>query len=644
MVMTLLDALKESPSFFNIGITQLQEAVLSSEEQTYRQATSRDEYVYFINEKIKKIKAVSKQKFEFKSKCAMGPESSGESSMYNYQPNRRAQAPQQYQEGMSPHADTKSAYTTKVAGQQMYIPDHNRQRYDQTFVGHDAGAKHDPLGSGAGQHSMHMPYQPYPHHSPRQGMGASPGSSQAEVRNMRASRTSSYGTSSPFFNGQTAQINECAQFNPQYQQSPASNIPIADPAVYNEYSANRSYIGNVNNHRKQAPAACYGSQASLYQRPVTAMSSSGAYHSSLYRDPFFPAQSTAEKSTKGAPTSMGAIRDPGAAPMGSVPESPLNFNMSFSNSFITDRSMQSAPNRQAEEYSGGFSSQYQPKQAKSPAARSPRGQTAGKRPLGPEYPGRDQPAKGMQGFHMPDEPREENSEAAYQRPNQAAHLRAAHELANKPFGAGLPERFSKIQDSEKFEHHAGCYTGGQASSGPGMDSGERKACRADMQYGPLGSKDPSPTAAEDPSRQIFDEYKDFFMVSPKMQFEKRRSPVDDAMSFPDELSQFIRTNELSLLKLSDPAGWKRDFEIVEAAAQREKVSGRQPGAEVKLIEMQRKYIDFPFLRPEQLSSYIELRRPKVNYDECLQKSVGAFESMKATNSNATLHLSSENDE
>lgn len=67
MIIKLIEALRESPSFGAISLTQLKEAVLNSEHQTFQQARSMDEYVYYINEKLKKIRQASSQRFEFQS-------------------------------------------------------------------------------------------------------------------------------------------------------------------------------------------------------------------------------------------------------------------------------------------------------------------------------------------------------------------------------------------------------------------------------------------------------------------------------------------------------------------------------------------------------------------------------------------------
>lgn len=67
MIIKLIEALRVSPSFGAISLAQLKEAVLNSEHQTFQQAKSMDEYVFYINEKLKKIKQSAPQRFEFKS-------------------------------------------------------------------------------------------------------------------------------------------------------------------------------------------------------------------------------------------------------------------------------------------------------------------------------------------------------------------------------------------------------------------------------------------------------------------------------------------------------------------------------------------------------------------------------------------------
>lgn len=65
MIMKLIQAVKESPSFCEISDRQLKEAVLNSENKTYEQSKNKDEYIYYISEKLRKIKQNSGTRFEF---------------------------------------------------------------------------------------------------------------------------------------------------------------------------------------------------------------------------------------------------------------------------------------------------------------------------------------------------------------------------------------------------------------------------------------------------------------------------------------------------------------------------------------------------------------------------------------------------
>lgn len=67
MILILIEALKESPSFCDISDSQLKEAVLNSEHQTFQQSKSKDEYIYHINEKLRKIKQSSIQRFDIQN-------------------------------------------------------------------------------------------------------------------------------------------------------------------------------------------------------------------------------------------------------------------------------------------------------------------------------------------------------------------------------------------------------------------------------------------------------------------------------------------------------------------------------------------------------------------------------------------------
>lgn len=64
IILKLIEALKESQSFQNIDISQIKEAVLKSEHLTFEQSKNKDEYLYFINEKMKKIQQNSSQRFD----------------------------------------------------------------------------------------------------------------------------------------------------------------------------------------------------------------------------------------------------------------------------------------------------------------------------------------------------------------------------------------------------------------------------------------------------------------------------------------------------------------------------------------------------------------------------------------------------
>lgn len=55
MIIKLIEALKQSPKFINIPNSKLKEAVLNSELQTFESSKNRDQYIYYINEKLKKI-------------------------------------------------------------------------------------------------------------------------------------------------------------------------------------------------------------------------------------------------------------------------------------------------------------------------------------------------------------------------------------------------------------------------------------------------------------------------------------------------------------------------------------------------------------------------------------------------------------
>ncbi|KAM0679726.1 hypothetical protein GINT2_002136 [Glugoides intestinalis] len=67
MILILIKALKESSSFSDISDSQLKEAVLNSEHQTFQQSKSKEEYIYHINEKLRKIKQSSIQRFDIQN-------------------------------------------------------------------------------------------------------------------------------------------------------------------------------------------------------------------------------------------------------------------------------------------------------------------------------------------------------------------------------------------------------------------------------------------------------------------------------------------------------------------------------------------------------------------------------------------------
>lgn len=78
MIIKLIEALKDSPSFCNISDSQLNEAVLNSEHQTFQLCKSKEEYMAHINEKLRKIK---------QSSIIKGEDKGGEERM-NYNKNK----------------------------------------------------------------------------------------------------------------------------------------------------------------------------------------------------------------------------------------------------------------------------------------------------------------------------------------------------------------------------------------------------------------------------------------------------------------------------------------------------------------------------------------------------------------------------
>ncbi|KAI5148166.1 hypothetical protein ENBRE01_0154 [Enteropsectra breve] len=59
MIITLIETLKDSPSFCNIQFEQIKEAVLNCEQQIYGMCNNKEQYVFAIQEKLRKIKGTA---------------------------------------------------------------------------------------------------------------------------------------------------------------------------------------------------------------------------------------------------------------------------------------------------------------------------------------------------------------------------------------------------------------------------------------------------------------------------------------------------------------------------------------------------------------------------------------------------------
>lgn len=141
MIVLLIEALKESPSFCNFRLDQLKDAVLKSEHQTFQQSKSKEEYTFYINEKLKKIKNVSAQKFEARDQNAHKTYSEDSMDFRTRQQPDRPEAfgysarPGMYT-GTPPSAYTSQPRTPYPDGMYSKSPYETGTYYDRQYQGH----------------------------------------------------------------------------------------------------------------------------------------------------------------------------------------------------------------------------------------------------------------------------------------------------------------------------------------------------------------------------------------------------------------------------------------------------------------------------------------------------------------------------
>lgn len=126
IILKLIEALKDSQSFQNIDISQIKEAVLKSEHQTFEQSKNKDEYLYFINEKMKKIHQNSAQRFDKIEKF----EFSGDSKEQNFEKEDKNKI---INGNIPPHVKISQMYTQEQIPQHFTNPSRKVESFAASF-------------------------------------------------------------------------------------------------------------------------------------------------------------------------------------------------------------------------------------------------------------------------------------------------------------------------------------------------------------------------------------------------------------------------------------------------------------------------------------------------------------------------------
>lgn len=166
MILKLIEALKESPAFTNLSLDQIKEAVLNSEHQTFQQSKSSDEYLFYINEKLKKIKQSSGGAVDSGSEQMSVETKDEKSKVASSGFSMQAKMPQMYsQESASTVASVRkmnnfsSSFDNTKRQQENSVPDQNFDGQPQKTVFLKAEYRNSPGYASYNSNSYEQKYQ-----------------------------------------------------------------------------------------------------------------------------------------------------------------------------------------------------------------------------------------------------------------------------------------------------------------------------------------------------------------------------------------------------------------------------------------------------------------------------------------------------
>lgn len=131
MVIELIEALKEHPTFSNIQFALIKEAVLNSEQQMFLNAKNRQEYVIAINSKIEQIKKSTSMLTEENRMQFSGETNKQSQNMHKYQQTQNTNfynfAPTQDMSKNRNDVYSKKQTNTKMGSQSTFMFDMNKK-------------------------------------------------------------------------------------------------------------------------------------------------------------------------------------------------------------------------------------------------------------------------------------------------------------------------------------------------------------------------------------------------------------------------------------------------------------------------------------------------------------------------------------
>lgn len=603
MIITLIEALKESPSFCNIQLTQLKEAVLNSENQTYQQSKNREEYVYYINEKLRKIKNTPSQKFEFRSDSSVSanyPEDPAKRRyMYETPVYGSTQAPYAVAQGPAPGPGPygqagKSPYVDKSPGR-MASPysgapiSQCMASASKTYKPYMNGVVGDPAPSGMPRNRMEYAMsEPVAGSSPRGRGEYSPAGSNPSPLFMRQNPQAAGFAGSGF--------RDYGHRN----ESRAGRVPPhgeGDPKQW--FSSNRSFIGNVGPrmHQEEMEKKKFYNTLNVYNDK--ALSEEGIkkqMEDNRRREELYSFKIDGER----------GIQKEDGAKRGEQRRRDEMFN-GFGEDFFLKEKKQAEKAYSGKSYAGKVY-----------------GEGAGDG--GCEGKGCAERAVDKSGSEKKhDEAIEGQPEATQKRPVES--YISEGRLGDNRLNDNRLGRSNESECSYKSPS-------GYRMAEPSTDRGNTTPKKAKTPEAAVESRESFT------EKHLFADYQDFFKADSKIPFEAPKDPIDlgpapasaKEPSVPEELREFLKANGLMLKNAARTEEW--DARLEEACA----AGGRG------VLAMQKKYKSFVFLDLNDIVRYAKKSVPDVDYTEYFEQAIDAFEAIGAAERESFFRMSSGEDE